>query len=144
MKLIKPLFSLATFVLFLSQPISAHEGHDHGTPGVMKAPHGGIAQGGSNIDIELVQNTDSILIYGLKEDSSTIAPTDFQVSGTMEFPKKKAEVLTFNAKADHYSAKISFTSAEGKSMGHRAKVVLQMTAKGKPADSFTFQIEPQN
>jgi hypothetical protein len=144
MNQIKNILYASALALFLANPLFAHEGHDHGTPGVMKAPHGGITKGGENVDIELVQNEGSILIYGLTADSKTIAPGEFQISGTVMFPKTKAEALSFSAKSDHYYGKLSFTEPDGKPRGHRAEVVLKVTPKDKKAESFTYQLEPQN
>jgi len=141
---IRQLLKVLTINIVLVTPIFAHDGHDHGTPGVLKAPHGGIAKGGQSIDIELVQNEDSIVIHGLNADSTTINIGTFKVAGTIEFLKGKPTPLQFEAIKDGYKAPLSFISKDGKSLGHRAKLDIEVTPTGKAAEKFSFQIEPQN
>lgn len=139
-------YFLTTFTLcalFSTASVMAHDGHDHDAPGAMKAPHGGTTQGGKNIDIELVQEKDGILVYGLEEDASSVAAKDFQLIGTAEFPKKSSQPLTFSAQKDHYAAKFSFKDAKGKLVSHRAKITLQVTPAKEAPESFVFQLEPQ-
>lgn len=129
-------YAIALLFTIVPSPITsfAHEGHDH-APGVVQAPHGGVAKAGKNVSVELVTEGTTLKIYPLDAASKPLAGA--RVSATAQLPKsKKKETVVLTPQADRFEG--SFASGGSYRYTLEVKVGVGKTKDEK----FVFQVEP--
>jgi len=130
------LHALISTLMIVLAPLasSAHEGHDH-APGVIQAPHGGVAKAGTHVSLELVTEGKTLKLYPL--DAATKPLAGARVSATAQLPKsKKKETVSLTSKGEYFEG----TFASGGAYRYTLEVKVGV---GKVKDEkFVFQVEP--
>lgn len=113
----------------------AHEGHDHGTPGSIAAPHGGKLKKTKTLNLELVSSKEGVQVYAFDKEMKIVSPSELQIKGSVKYPKNpKAEQVTFTSENDYFKA-----SVDAKGM-HRYSLELNVT-RGSVSENVNFNVE---
>ena len=130
----KVLLSIATSVLLASNAY-AHQGHDdHGSG--PRITHGGVVKEGKILNMELVTQGSSIMLYPLSKDGEAIPIKDITIAASSQAPKKAKSKVDLKPGADHFMGTVESKGS------YRFELQVEATYKGKK-DSLKFQVEPQ-
>jgi hypothetical protein len=125
--------TLLALILILPTLGFAHEGHDK-TPGSFKSLHGGIVQGGHELNLEVIISGREITLFPTSHEGLDIPAKDVKISA-MAKPKKGAA-----APIKLVSGKVGFSSTVDLKGANRLPVEVTVTTNGK-TDHFTIQVE---
>ena len=119
---------------FLSSIAFAHDG-EHGVSAV-QAPKGGVMKSLETVHLELINEGKKIKIYTYDTELKSAAVTNYPVSATVTFPKKKPQVIKLIEAQDHWEVEVDFKNA------HRYTLVLNIKQGGHD-DKVKWVIEPK-
>ena len=124
---------IAIAILSMPLTILAHEGHDK-TPGSLKSLHGGVVQGGKQLNLEVIVNANEVTIFPTSHEGKDVAAKDVKIEATAKPKKGKVYPVNFvNAKGG-FNAKVDLQGS------NRLPITINVTNEGK-TDHFTVQVE---
>lgn len=124
---------IALTLMILPLMSFSHEGHDH-APGSIKSLHGGVVQGGKQINLEVIANPSEITLFPLSHEGKDLLAKDVKIEATAKPKKGKPYPVKFEAAKTGFSAKVDLQGA------NRLPVTINVTNEGK-IDHFTVQVE---
>lgn len=134
----KSLTQLTLFgtLLLSAASLTAHEGHDHGTPGAVKTYNGGTLQSAKNADVEVLQLGKKVLVYVLDGKTKPISHSEVKLQADLKNERtKKTERISLTTEKEGFS----FEKDLG---GDRHTLLLNLNYKNE-ASPLQFTIESQ-
>ncbi len=126
--------------LLMSHAASAHEGHNHDAPTMIKAPKGGVIKALDESRVEVVPKGKEVKIYLYDKEMKPRDASGFKITAKAELPRsKKIQAVEFMAKGNILEGSFD---AQG---SHRYTLRLSVTdSKTNRTDEISFTIEPKN
>ena len=121
------------FMLALSTPLLAHEGHND-APGAFKSNHGGVVKAGHEINLEFVSSGAIVRIFPISHDGKERPANELKLTATTKHPKGKPEVAKIEFKDGAFTTQVDFKGS------YRVELSVDVNTHGKQ-DHFTFQVE---
>lgn len=129
MKKILLIMAIATLPIL----VLSHEGHDQ-MPGSLKSIHGGVVQGGKQLNLEVIVNGSEITLFPTSHEGKDIPAKDVKIEGQAKPKKGKPYPVVFTSTAKGFTSKVDLQGA------NRLPVTINVTNQGK-TDHFTIQVE---
>jgi len=123
-------------ILLSATSLTAHEGHDHGTPGAVKTYNGGTLQTAKNADVEVLQLGKKVMVYVLDGKTTPIPHSQVKLQALLKNEKTKTtETVSLVPEKEGFS----FEKDLG---GDRHTLLLTLDYK-KETSPLQFTIETQ-
>lgn len=113
--------------------VFSHEGHNQ-TPGALKSIHGGVVQGGKQLNLEVIVNESEITLFPTSHEGKDIPAKDVKIEGIAKPKKGKPFPVIFTNSPRGFTSKVDLQGA------NRLPVTINVTNQGK-TDHFTVQVE---
>lgn len=111
----------------------SHEGHDQ-APGALKSIHGGVVQGGKQLNLEVIVNGNEMTVFPTSHEGKDIPAKDVKIEGMAKPKKGKPFSVVFTSSPKGFTSKVDLQGA------NRLPVTINVTNQGK-TDHFTVQVE---